>query len=213
MRWIYTLLLSNNKYYVGFTENLTQRMEQHFKSEGAKWTQLHKPVKIIEVVEETNDWQEDFTTLVMMRKHGIENVRGGMWCSVYPLKQIPQHYNDIDPLRTLEENLIILGKDTCKVNLKPTDNCVLNLFKEGKNDFQISQLTGMTCLDVEIRIADLIKKGELKHLDIGLTQSKIDQLKRVVDRIGRGSKTVLSIKSLCDRYISVTDIRYYLLLF
>lgn len=212
MRWIYTLLLSGDHYYVGFTENLEQRMCQHFNLEGAKWTQLYKPIKIIEVVPETNDWQEDFTTLVMMRKHGIEKVRGGRWCSTYPLSKIPQNYDKIDPLRSLEENLLLISKDTTKRNIIPKEEDTLRFFKEGKNEFQISQLTNMTVVEVESHLVNLIKRNKISPVDIGLTPFKSLQIESVIKKLHKDNLSILTIKALCDHSISISNIRYHMAL-
>jgi predicted GIY-YIG superfamily endonuclease len=39
----YVLKLEEDKWYVGLTTNLNQRLTQHFTGDGAKWTQLFKP--------------------------------------------------------------------------------------------------------------------------------------------------------------------------
>lgn len=212
MRWIYTLLLSESKYYVGYTENLERRMTEHFTGEGSKWTQLYKPIKIIEIVPETNDWQEDFTTLVMMRKYGINNVRGGCWCVSGPIYNIPENYDKIDPFKSLEENLVLVSKNTTKRNEIPKESDTLDLFKEGKSEFQIGQLTGMTVIEVENHIINMIKKGEMSFSDIGLTPFKTMQIETVINKLNADNRSFLSIKSLCDKNISVADIRYYMAL-
>jgi predicted GIY-YIG superfamily endonuclease len=78
----YLLKLVDNKYYVGRTINLEQRMIQHFSGEGAKWTKKYYPIEILEVNDFLHKWQESFETLVTMKKYGIENVRGGPWCQI-----------------------------------------------------------------------------------------------------------------------------------
>lgn len=78
---VYTLLLENNKYYIGFSNNFIQRIYQHFNNIGASWTQLH-PVKKILRVQYGTKLDEVHITQKMMRKHGIENVRGGPWCAI-----------------------------------------------------------------------------------------------------------------------------------
>lgn len=212
MKWIYTLLLSDNNYYVGFTENLEQRMEQHFNGEGAKWTQIHKPIKIIEVVPETNDWQEDFTTLVMMRKYGIQKVRGGRWCQVAPFKEVPENYDKIDPLRSLEENLFLVSKDTYKFITPLKKEEILKYFKEGKNEFQIAELLKTTEIEIESHIVDFVKNGILTCNDIGLTTTKVNEIANAIKKLN-GDKSLLSIKTLCSRFITMNNIRYYVALF
>ncbi len=47
MFYTYVLLCDNGAYYKGFTNNLERRYQQHLDGQGAKYTAMHKPVKII----------------------------------------------------------------------------------------------------------------------------------------------------------------------
>ena len=71
---VYVLELEDNCYYVGITMNLNQRLAQHWTGSGAKWTKLHKPVKIFSV---TYQGHEQDITNEMIVQHGKEKVRGG----------------------------------------------------------------------------------------------------------------------------------------
>ncbi len=79
---VYTLLLENNKYYVGFTNrNVNIRFQEHIDGDGSKWTRIYKPLQLINVI--PGDLQtENEVTLQMMEKYGWRNVRGGSWCQV-----------------------------------------------------------------------------------------------------------------------------------
>jgi len=81
MVYIYILKLNNGKYYVGKTSNPYFRIESHFHSEGSEWTKIHKPVKLLELIE-GDDYDEDKYTKIYMDKYGIDNVRGGSYASV-----------------------------------------------------------------------------------------------------------------------------------
>lgn len=48
-KYIYILLLENNKYYVGKTNNPLFRLESHFYSKGSTWTKKYKPLKLLEL--------------------------------------------------------------------------------------------------------------------------------------------------------------------
>ncbi len=80
MDLIYVLLLEGDKYYVGKTNNLNRRLEEHFSGENsAEWTKLHRPVKVINVQPCNGDFDEVNVTKEYMSKFGIDNVRGGAY--------------------------------------------------------------------------------------------------------------------------------------
>ena len=81
-RAIYILELQNHKYYIGRSERIPERLKQHFKGYGAIWTKKHKPIKVLDILEEKNLFSEDNITKEMMLKYGIDNVRGGSYCKV-----------------------------------------------------------------------------------------------------------------------------------
>jgi predicted GIY-YIG superfamily endonuclease len=76
---IYVLELSNNKFYIGKSDNVEQRFAQHCVGYGSQWTKLHKPIKILKTMEMTSPYAEDECTKEYMSKHGIDNVRGGSY--------------------------------------------------------------------------------------------------------------------------------------
>ena len=73
MVFIYVLELENNKYYIGKTDNPQFRLESHFNSNGAAWTKKYKPINIIELIPNCDDYDEDKYTLKYMEKYGIDN--------------------------------------------------------------------------------------------------------------------------------------------
>lgn len=82
MVFIYVLLLEHNKYYIGKSVQPLDRIENHFDSSGSKWTQKYKPIKIIEIIENCDDFDEDKYTIKYMTNFGINNVRGGSFCQI-----------------------------------------------------------------------------------------------------------------------------------
>ena len=74
---IYVLQCENNKYYVGRTNNLEQRIDNHFNNFGSYWTIRYKPIKILKMYHNCDEYDEDKYTLKYMKKYGIDNVRGG----------------------------------------------------------------------------------------------------------------------------------------
>lgn len=77
---IYVLELEGGKYYVGKTNNPGFRIEQHFHSGGATWTRKYSPVRVLELINDCDDYDEDKYTRIYMDKYGIEKVRGGSFC-------------------------------------------------------------------------------------------------------------------------------------
>ena len=82
MIYIYAIKLEKEKYYIGKTSNPQFRLQTHFDSNGSSWTKKYKPLKVIEIIPNCDDYDEDKTTMKYMDKYGINNVRGGSFVSV-----------------------------------------------------------------------------------------------------------------------------------
>lgn len=79
---IYILKLEKNKYYIGKTNNIDKRYQQHLNGNGSEWTKLYKPLHIITTIESSSEFDEDKYVKIYMSKYGIENVRGGTYVSI-----------------------------------------------------------------------------------------------------------------------------------
>jgi predicted GIY-YIG superfamily endonuclease len=81
---IYVLKLEQGKYYIGKTDNPQFRLETHFNYNGSAsaWTQKYKPLKVLKIIPNCNDYDEDKYTRQYMDKYGIANVRGGAFVKV-----------------------------------------------------------------------------------------------------------------------------------
>jgi len=78
--YIYKLYLEDGKIYIGKTNNLKRRMDEHFSGMGSKVTQKFKPLnyEILEVCDGYfSNKQEQYHTKKNIRQYGYENVRGG----------------------------------------------------------------------------------------------------------------------------------------
>jgi|APSaa5957512493_1039668.scaffolds.fasta_scaffold39047_2 hypothetical protein len=108
MVYIYTLKLQEGKYYIGKTHNPQFRLDCHFNLNGSKWTKKYKPLKVIELKNNCDDYDEDKITMQYMDKYGINNVRGGSFVS-FKLKK-----SSIDTLKQMSNgrnnNCFICGK-------------------------------------------------------------------------------------------------------
>jgi predicted GIY-YIG superfamily endonuclease len=76
---IYVLRLEGGRYYVGKSDNVMQRYQQHLNGSGSAWTRKHKPVSVEKVIENVSPFEEDKITKEYMAKHGIDKVRGGSY--------------------------------------------------------------------------------------------------------------------------------------
>lgn len=79
---IYILKCQEGKYYVGKTshQNPHLRINDHFNGNGSAWTKRYTPIEIVVIYSGCDDEDEDKYTKQMMKKHGIDNVRGGTYC-------------------------------------------------------------------------------------------------------------------------------------
>ena len=82
MVYIYILQLEKGKYYVGKTTNPQFRLEQHFNSSGSQYTKKYTPQKVLEIIPNCDNFDEDKYTLKYMEQYGINNVRGGAFCKL-----------------------------------------------------------------------------------------------------------------------------------
>ena len=48
---VYILLCKDGSYYTGYTKDIKNRVEQHKKGQGARYTQMHQAQKIVYVEE------------------------------------------------------------------------------------------------------------------------------------------------------------------
>ena len=95
MTFIYILELENNKYYVGRTDNIDNRLKNHFNANGSHWTKLHKPINVKHVYDNCDVFDEDKYTIKFMAQHGINNVRGGSFSQI---TLNPEHVNLIEKM-------------------------------------------------------------------------------------------------------------------
>ena len=87
----YVLQLSDDKWYVGITQKIVNRLVSHKIGKGAKWVKLHSPFEISDIYKIDGDcsaWEKD-TTLKMMKEYGWRNVRGYCWTQCN-LKRAPK---------------------------------------------------------------------------------------------------------------------------
>jgi predicted GIY-YIG superfamily endonuclease len=79
---IYILRLQGQKFYVGKSDNVMLRYQQHMNGGGSAWTKKYKPISLEKTIENVSPFQEDSITKEYMSKYGIDKVRGGSYCEI-----------------------------------------------------------------------------------------------------------------------------------
>lgn len=82
MTIIYVLSLLDNKYYVGRTDNFTNRMKEHEMGGASAWTTKYPPLEVVEKIDDASPFDEDKYVKQYMSKYGIDNVRGGSYIAI-----------------------------------------------------------------------------------------------------------------------------------
>jgi len=101
---IYVIRLEGGRYYVGKSEDVSKRYQQHLCGSGSAWTKKYKPVSLVKTIENVSIFEEDKITKEYMSKYGIDKVRGGSYVEV-----------DLSDFQTESIKTEIWGaKDLCK---------------------------------------------------------------------------------------------------
>jgi len=79
---IYIIALELGKYYVGKTNNLARRQQEHLNGTACAWTKKYKPVSVVQIISNASPFDEDKYTKEYMSKYGISNVRGGSYAQI-----------------------------------------------------------------------------------------------------------------------------------
>ena len=79
---IYVLGLEGGRYYVGKTDNVINRYQQHLNGSGSAWTRKYKPISLVKTIENVSSFEEDKVIKEYMSKYGIDKVRGGSYVEI-----------------------------------------------------------------------------------------------------------------------------------
>ena len=94
MRTLYCLSCEEGRFYVGQTPQgrFETRLSEHKFHNGAKWTTRFKPLTVLwtrAVPDNKVEYEEDVECCGIMRKHGINSCRGGLFNIGRDVRTIP----------------------------------------------------------------------------------------------------------------------------
>lgn len=73
---VYILRLENDCFYVGYTEDLDNRLRSHKRGGSCAWVSKNPFIELMFVKRNVPKTWERYATLKMMQKYGWERVRG-----------------------------------------------------------------------------------------------------------------------------------------
>ena len=164
--YIYVLKLVEDRYYVGRTSNIFRRIQEHFTGVGSIYTKKYKPLKVIEVEEETTTDDERKMTFKYVEKYGWGSVRGSYWCSL-EIKRWPN-------LKSYEK--MKSQRDKKLLEMANLEKNIKNMYvDENKNIIEIGESLSLTPGTIASRLVKL-KLIEEKEQAIGYSEYKDSEL-------------------------------------
>jgi predicted GIY-YIG superfamily endonuclease len=164
--YIYVLKLVEDRYYVGRTINIFRRTHEHFTGVGSIYTRKYKPLKVVEVEEETTTDDERKMTFKYVEKYGWGKVRGSYWCSL-EIKRWPN-------LKSYEK--MKSQRDKTLLEIANLEKNIKNMYvDENKNIIEIGESLSITPGTVASRLVKL-KLIEEKQQAIGYSEYKDSEL-------------------------------------
>ena len=91
--YVYILELANNKFYIGRTTNIHQRLADHSCGQGSVWTRLYPPLDVFDILVDCDPFDEDKYVLKYMAMYGIDAVRGGSFSTIELSNSTREHIN------------------------------------------------------------------------------------------------------------------------
>jgi predicted GIY-YIG superfamily endonuclease len=79
---IYVLYLTGRRWYIGKSNDIIKRYQEHINGYGSAWTKKYKPISIEKIIENVSPFEEDKITKEYMSKYGINKVRGGSYVEI-----------------------------------------------------------------------------------------------------------------------------------
>lgn len=138
VKHIYALKLENDKYFVGATANLSKTYSQHVNEARFEWTVENPVIGFLFVCAEKESSDEITYTRLLMKKYGVENVRGGLISNVIltdkQMESITKHLDHLSVDSSLEEATEIRNNLLKKVKIELPNNHGKKWTDEEKQD-------------------------------------------------------------------------------
>ena len=79
---IYVVACQGGRFYIGKSDNVQKRFEQHLSGEGSAWTRKYKAISLAKVIKNVSHFEEDKVVKEYMDKYGVDKVRGGSYSEI-----------------------------------------------------------------------------------------------------------------------------------
>lgn len=205
MVYIYILELENSKYYIGKTSNPDFRLNQHFNSLGSQWTMKYKPIKIIKIIPNCDDYDENKYTNIYMDKYGINNVRGGSFVKIILDESTIEHLERMN--RGTNDNCFLCGS---------TEHFIKNCNNKNINEAcekAINQTEKKEIINVTNKQELLIKK-HVKEKIINRTKILVQEIqplctdkKEIINNTNEQELLIKKTIQRCKKQIDETKIK------
>jgi len=93
---VYVLLCKYEKIYVGYSEDVIERIKKQFRYKNTSWLSKYPPVEVITIIEQCDIEWESLITKFLMIEYGINEVRGGPYTSSRKYINQPQSLDDFE---------------------------------------------------------------------------------------------------------------------
>lgn len=203
---IYILRCQKNKYYVGKSVKIENKILNHLTNNGSEWTKIYPPQEVIEQYDDCDSFDEDKYTIKTMIKYCVNNVRDGSFCTV---KLTKSDYDIINRMiNTVKDKCYYCNKpghfiNNCKIKQK---NELSNNKPNITNNNKIKQKLCLRCGRTTHNINDCYAVRHLNGYELDMWQCEYcDKMFNVKDNCTKHEKQCkLAYESIqcvrCERY-------------
>jgi hypothetical protein len=131
--YIYILKLENHNYYIGKTNSLEKRFNEHYEGKGGEYTKKYKMKSIKKIIENVDPKDLDKYVIKYMNKYGVDHVRGGSFSSINLSSEQISVLNKFGVKSIKQQNIETCSIRDKKCNQTQTQNQTQTL-KESKRE-------------------------------------------------------------------------------